>query len=224
MSARDPETGQFVSSKDSDYDWDELEIQHVSTNYGVPAADLSGATSFACTSITAASEKEWEPAGGISRGELAELVALQHVINVYINSTETADGSVVGQLIVSTEDDTQGVGNLPGGFDDIGSTVIDQDEMQVTTDPAHVDILEAFGTGPFSDGASGVGGGGSAGQHAKSLNFKAWGGFGPTYDVHSEFRGHPQFSVWNVDDAGIHMDYEGQFLWKVHEVESPSLR
>lgn len=220
MPHRDPETGQFLPHNTAQYS--DIEVASFGVNVGVQAGDLSGATGFGGGDID-----EFEAVEAIDYDEIVdrneELVLLQaeHSLVAYVNSTETADGTVAVAAEISADPSLSEPTNLVAGIstnesvppdsavsarDDAGKS----DSIDLITRP-----LYAVGTGPFSDGASGVGGGGSVGRDdTESDMFPAeFGRFHPRDElfINGEFR------VWNVDDAGVHAAVMGQHVYGVIE-------
>lgn len=219
MVHRDPETGRFLPG--SGEAWDDIEVSTFAASVGVQASDLTGGTGFG-----GGDNNEWEGLELIDyddivdRNEELRLLGIAHHLAVYVNSTETADGSVAAAVEVSASPSltttTQraarpttgalsttgaGAGNAVGGSD------VD-DTIDLVGRP-----LAATGHAPFSDGATGVGGGGSEGMDSQeSTLFPAeFGRFHPRDELFLNGR----ISAWNIDDAGVHVTLSGQHVYGV---------
>ena len=218
MAHRDPQTGQFVSSgaeNQRDHGFDGIEVATFHADFGMEAADLTGGTGF-----TGGDGDNFEGIEVIDfgdfcdRNERLQLLHATHILTAYANSTETADGTVrIAAEVSASPSRSSAVHSL--GNDDVESS---QDTVVggATTDDS-IDILGApliaTGHAPFSDGASGVGGGGSAGEAVVRLaNPPA-----PICDFHprDELFVNGGLEVWNVDDAGVHGELTGQHIYGV---------
>lgn len=152
----------------------------------------------------------------VDRGEVAELVSLLVYLQVYSNSTTTADGTVLGGLEVSTFEDARVVQNFGNASSSLGGS-IDSRKSNVIKRPGIVEVVTAVGHSPFSDGATGVGGAGSTGEATVRKQFRDMYGSGPTFDAGSELNLHPGFIQWNIADAAIHMDATIEVVYDIHE-------
>jgi len=218
MPHRDPDTGQFLPHGAERYE--DIEVASWGVNLGVQASDLSGSTGFAGGDID-----EFEGVQAldydefVDRNEELVLLQAQHSLTVYANSTETADGTVAAAVEISADPSLSDPTNLVAGISTNASVPPDSVVSARTSagDDDSIDIigrpLYAVGTGAFSDGSSGAGGGGSAGRDSvESDMFPAeFGRFHPRDElfVNGEFR------VWNVDDAGVHLAVTGQHVYGV---------
>lgn len=210
MVHRDPETGQFVDSSSMEQ-YDDIEVVSFEASIGLEASNSSGGTSFGGGDKPVFQGVELIDYDEIvDRNEELRLLEAQHKIHVYANSTETADGTV--QVVaevkadpsLSSQPDIQGSG-VTGDL--VGDAVSD-DSIDIIGRP-----LSATGHAPFSDSSTGVGGGGSAGEDEyTSTVFPAeMGRFHPRDELF--FNG--QFRIWNVDDAGSHVELSGQHTYGV---------
>jgi len=211
---RDPVTGQFTGKEHS---YDDIEVVSFEAGYGIQAADLDGGTGFGAGSNEAFTDDEplIDYDEIVDRNEELRLLSAEHVLDVFVNSTETADGTVASAVaITASPTRTGGIGQVSLSTDAVDPPVVGDNSSDDSID--HVGRqLVAVGTGPFSDGSTGVGGGGSAGTDEVET--------GP---LPAEFgRFHPrdelfavgQFSVWNIDDAGVHAQVSGQHVYGVLE-------
>lgn len=195
---------------------DDIEVVSFSATVGVPAANLSGDTTF-----TGGDDNQFESLELVDYDEVVdrneELVLLEahHGAYLSVNSTETADGSVrasVGVVAQPTLPDvvrnaaTQRVDALEGiGFQGSASS---EDSIDIVGRPL---VFQA--TGPFSDSSSGLGGGGSAGHDSIDLEHAPaeFGRFHPRDELFLAGRA----EVNNIDDAGIHIGIAGQHVYGV---------
>lgn len=212
---RDPETGQFVSGSE----YADIEVASFSVNAGVTAADLSGATGFDGgdqPGFEGAEILDYDDI--VDRNEELHLLSAEHRIDLFVNSTETADGTVLGAFEVSaspsrtdvtTEAGAARTADLVTGTTIVGDTGRD-DTIDVVGRP-----LVATGHAPFSDSSTGVGGGGSAGEdtYDSTVFPTEMGRFHPRDELFLN----GQFTVWNIDDAGIHAQLTGQHVYGVIE-------
>lgn len=214
MPHRDPETGKFVGGESHD-DFDEIEQIHADQTFTIPAADLSGATGQGLgASVSFDGVELYDVDEILDRRDIGVLVWAHHQINVYIPSTETADGFVRGSMEVSTSPERQvagGIGTDNEPADQTG-TLASGVDMASQDFSDTIDVLGpqlvATGGGQFSDGASGVGG-------ASDGNQDEWEGpviADPTLDARDSIFASGNFAVANVDDASVSMDVQ---VWHV---------
>lgn len=209
--ARDPETGQFVSGDGATFD--DIEVASFQATVGVQAADLGGGTAF-----PSGSNDEFEGLllidydEIVDRNESLQLLYAEHSISVYPNSTETADGQARGYAEVSASPALTMSGEIQTGDDIETANVVGEAEFDDTIDLVGRP-LQAVGTGPFSDGSTGVGGGGSAGEDAVEIEHlpEEAGRFHPRDELFLN----GVLEAWNVDDSGIHLDLVGQHIYGV---------
>lgn len=108
--------------------------------------------------------------------------------------------------------------SLNAGVRTIANAVNEFDDPvsgQATADDS-IDVIlhgKAVGHGPITDGTNGVGGAGSAGEsELRETQYpEEFGRFHPRDELF--LNGH--IRVWNVDDAGVHVDMNGQLLFGV---------
>lgn len=215
MPHRDPDTGQFVPSESEQFD--DIEVVSFSANIGITADDLSGGTGFGggdSADFEGVQVIDYDEV--VDRNEELHLLEASHRLTVYANSTETADGNVAGaveisaspsrsQVVVRAVSPTQTEELEPG--DAVGGSESD-DSIDIVGRP-----LSTVGHAPFSDGASGTGGGGSSGRDSYDGDtFPAeYGRFHPR----DELFVNGELVAWNVDDAGVHASISGQHIYGV---------
>jgi len=216
MAARDPQTGKFVSSGAVDR-FDDIEQVQFSAHYGVQASDLSGSTGFTGEGFDFADANSVIDYDEIvDRNESLHLIQAMHVLNVYANSTQTADGSVAAAVALTTSPTRQtGTGNLAmqnASSVDADTNVIGQRGSDDSIDPIGRQLI-GFGGAPFSDSSGGEGGAGSAGEDRVVLDGLPGdcGRFHPRDDLFAV----GEFAAWNIDDAAIHAEISGQHIYGV---------
>lgn len=216
MPHRDPETGQFVSG-DRGHRYEGIEVATFHADFGIQAADVGGGTGYAGGDGDQFEGIEILDFGDFcSRNERLELLHAEHLLVAYTNSTQTADGTVRVAAEVSASP-----GRSPA-IHTIGTGDVESEQGTVvggaTTDDS-IDVLGApliaTGHSPFSDGASGVGGGGSAGEARTHLHYPE----SPICDFfpRDELFVNGNIEVWNVADAGVHGEITGQHVYGVLE-------
>lgn len=109
MGARDPETGQFVSTTERDLanrrtPYEEMVHQHIQTRFRVTdASNLSNTSDY---DAELHNLHRWEPAGGLDFNELAELMEVRvwaFDCNVHdFQNTITERGLVTGEIEISS--------------------------------------------------------------------------------------------------------------------------
>lgn len=216
MPHRDPQTGQFVSSPT---DFADIEVVTFTGNVGVQAANLSGGTGF-----SGGDTDDFEGVELIDYDEIVDrnesLVLLQahHALSVYINSTQTADGTVSAGVAVKADPSidivTQRAATPTGTVSTSPDNAVGTAEFDDSIDFVGR-VLSAVGYGPFTDGPAGVGGGGSAGEDSYTVKMAPaeFGRFHPRDELFMNGR----INVWNVADAGAHVELSGQHVYGVLE-------
>lgn len=208
---RDPKTGRFLPSGETG--WDDIEVATFQGHVGVQAADLTGGTGF-----NGGDQERFEGLqlldydDFVDRNEELILLSAEHHLNVYANSTETADGTVRLTVTVSASPSVSTGLATSITTDAVDNNVVGGADADDSID--HIGrLLIATGHAPFSDGATGVGGAGSAGEDTyRSTVFPAeFGRFHPRDELFLN----GIFEVWNIDDAGIHGELYGQHVYGV---------
>lgn len=214
MVTRDPQTGQFRSGES----FDDVEVVSFKAAVGIPAADLGGAAAFA-----GGSDAVFEGVplidydDVVDRNESLVLLSGHHALVVYENSTSTADGSVRAMVEVSASPSRQVAGAL-GGQSDVADEAGGVDLLHRSQSDT-IDVLgrpmTAVGQAPFSDGTTGVGGGGSAGEDSVDLEGADLPREVAEFHPRDELFLNGSFDVWNTDDTGVHADVVGQHVYGV---------
>lgn len=222
MPHRDPETGQFLSHDETKRDFKDITVQRQTDHFSVAAADLDGSTGQqGGQHFVATSDLDIDIAGGLDRNEVAKLLATRLTVQAFVNSTATADGTVEAELEYSTEaapeiieqrgEGTIATAGLEGG-------AVDRLHSEVTNSPEVLAWARAVGHNPFSDGASGVGGGGSAGETTYVMEYgELLGEAAPEFDRHSDIHTHVALRNWNMADAAIHATGNLDLVWGIFE-------
>lgn len=215
MAARDPQTGQFVSGDTGQ--WEDIEVVSFQAGIGIEAADLAGDTGFNSddgTTFEGGLLIDYDDV--VDRNETLVLLRASHTLAAYINATQTADGITVCAAEVSASPSLSAAGDVrtatsdPEGIDDPGVVgALDSDDtIDLVGRP-----LRSVAGGPFSDGASGVGGaGGSAIDHETIVHPPR---LMAEFHPRDELFLNGEIEVWNVDDAGVHLDLRGQHVYGV---------
>lgn len=212
MPHRDPQTGQFVTHDGMDFE--DYETLNFAADLGVEASNLGGGTSFGGgdnNSVNGIELAEYDTI--VDRSEEAHFMGGWHRIVAYINSTETADGTLRTVAEVSTAASPQwGLALSTNTIE--GSVVGDSDSDD------SIDLIgrqmKAVSTGPFSDSSTGVGGGGTAGTDEYSMGPLP--GAAGRFQARDDLFLNVRFDAWNVDDAGIHLELVGQHVYGINEM------
>lgn len=206
MPHRDPETGQFLPERD----FNDIEVASFNSRVAVAAADLNGTTGTGGESDAFEGLELIDYDDLVDRNESLYLLRAEHRLTAYANSTETADGTVRAQVEISASPSR----NLPQGVATgaISSPVIGGNKTDDTIDLIGRPMT-AVGHAPFSDGATGVGGGGSAGEDSLVIENipPEMGSFHPRDELFLN----GLFVAWNIDDAAVHLDVTGQHVYGV---------
>jgi hypothetical protein len=213
MPHRDPETGQFVAESAQ---YDDIEMTTFAAGVGIQASDLSGGTGFNGGDTETFSGLELVDYDEfVDRNEELHLLSAEHVLSVYVNSTETADGTVAVSAGVSADP-----ARIPsdGVLTSAGNTVEGNVVGLSQTDDS-IDLigrnLMAVAHAPYTDGSSGTGGGGSAGHDEYDATmFPAEAG---RFHPRDELFLNGTIKAWNIDDAGVHAQVNGQHVYGVIE-------
>lgn len=209
--------GQFVSIDDHDM-FDDVEVVTFSVEMGVEASNLNGVTSFSGEANTVEGTVLVDYDDVVDRNESLFLLDAHHRLSTWINSTETADGTVRTYVEVSASP----VFEL-GEMRFLSTDVLEGDQRgDIVGEAGSDDSIDLIGRpmaatahAPFSDGSSGAGGGGSAGEddYVSSIFPAESGRFHPRDELFLN----ASFESTNVDDAGIHLDLSGQHIYGVIE-------
>lgn len=226
MPKRDPNTGQYVSSDavSGEITFDDLDLQQVSLKGTESAAHNDGTTGqFGGQSQLYTNLETFEPAGGLSRGEVAMLVYSDWTTTAYVNSTATADGTYRVLSEVSADPArtiVTGIDSAGGGYEsfaaDSGTSSLDVHRV-TATDPDVLAVMQTVAHSPITDGAAGVGGAGQSTSDSVDRHYLEEVGSGPTYDRHNDLQVHAGTTQWNVADNATHFDISGELAWYVFE-------
>lgn len=190
--------------------YDDFEVQHGKWFVFVEQTDT--------IDTEAAQVQVFEPVGGLARGEIAELVALEAQPFIALEgstATETADLRMVYEL-TSDADFRLSFNDVPEVDSDLEGTgvqLFEDDEMDIDR------LLHgvANATGMVEDDTNGVGAGGTETWPNHSIPYRERYGGGPTYDRHNELFWHAEFTetgaiparagvawtaVWDILQAG----------------------
>jgi hypothetical protein len=217
MVHRDPETGLFVSDDD---EFDDIEMVTFAGSVGVEASNLAGNTGFsggANESFEAVEVIDYDDV--VDRNEEVHLLSARHRATAFSNSTQTADGTVVAGIEISSSPALSEIAKEVFPRTDStapsGEPVVGRANKDDTIDIIGR-VMQPVGHSPFSDGSSGAGGGGSAGEDIvdieDGLPMEA-GRFHPRDELFCNGR----IITWNIDDAGVHVNFSGQHVYGVVE-------
>lgn len=215
MVHRDPETGQFLPDGVSGFT--DYETINWRIAMGVEAANLTGATGFDGENFNMDGEQLYDLDDVIDRNEVAVLLAAEHTLSVMPNSTETADGTVAAAMVPTSGTGTQGVASVAiQGTSTIQGSIVGGSDFTDTHDFIGRP-LSAWGGAPFSDGATGVGGGGSAGEDRVEYDRHDLPEFVAEFHPRDEVNASGQIRAWNIDDSGVHALMHGRHLFGIAE-------
>lgn len=203
-------------SSDGLEQFEDIEVVSFEANYGIQAANLSGGVGF--TGGTADSFDglilvDYDDV--VDRNEELVLLEAQHLLVAFVNSSETLDGTVTATASISA-------GSAgPQLSVDVNTDSLDpnNDIVGGASQDDSIDIigrnLKATAHAPFSDGGTGVGGGGSAGEDRVEFAMPPaeMGRFHPRDELF--LNGH--LRVWNIQNAGVHARLQGQHWYGVVE-------
>lgn len=182
--------------------------------------------------FTVPSVVEADPAGGISRGEAAELVAIDveyHAVEIDQNLGTQADGAatgVRGMMEISLEDDpiqtTQNRTQVDfGGGENEGDEVATLSRQIISDSPdsLYVSRSRADGARDVTNGMTylvqGDGGHGSG----TSKHFRDFAGRGPVLLARDEWYVHGRLNVIDNDSLNVVQDLGWRMYWKIHDRE-----
>lgn len=213
MAARDPRTGQFVSSSAADeisFAAEDLDYQHIATRAEFRSDIGSGDNLFDPWT-------SWEPLGGLTRDELAELVLL--VVRAAVSTNDSAGNDkarVTTEWELSSQSSVQMIdpddpGNRQSDVD--GVTGLDRADWDVESDP---DILDHWNVSAtvMEDETDGVGLA-DRGDYFAVHPLRQWYGRGPVYDRHSELFLH----MWEqiAGSPQVDMEVRISLAWDVFD-------
>lgn len=198
--------------------YDDLEVQNVHLRRVVEPADLplNGVITW---------DRPIEIAGGLSRGEIAELVCL-HVHNVS-PVIEPAGGGTSSDGNVECDLSWQLTLDNDGDMTDEQYRTVEDGEFADSRlkgnryesyDPSNLYSVRIDGSyGPWQDTASGNGGGGSIHSTNALIPFRDLFGQGPTMDRHNEFTDSGQMAAANMTGARVGTTVAFTAYWDIQE-------
>lgn len=211
MPHRDPETGRFISTDGDEFN--DIEQVTFTAGVGIGAGSLAGGTGF-----VGGTQEQFDGLELIDYDEIVDrneelhLLRASHSLVAYVNSTETADGTIGVAAEVSAAPSLSAAANIV-----TATNVVDSPVTGAAFEDDTIDVigrvLQAVGHAPFSDGTTGVGGAGSAGEDREVVE----GIPDPIARFHprDELFLNGEFVAWNIDDAGIHLSFQGQHVYGV---------
>jgi hypothetical protein len=216
MGARDPQTGQFVSSGSTGLGYDDHEVQTITSNYELEAAQADGTEE---NNVEPAAV--WEPAGGLNRGQKAELVAFhlrtwQSVIEV----TQSAEGQTFQRFELTDGATSHTVDNqdkIGGQTPALENSDVQGNYFEYVGGDRIIYHGQQTGAGSFADSATGVAGGADHVATSAFVNYRHQFGQGPIMDRNDQLYEHISLDVVNVDDASAEMDIAYALYWRVFD-------
>lgn len=204
---------------------EDLEEQVVEVAYSVLGEDRAGDGSFVVDQIAS-----FDPAGGINRDEVAELVAYQPrtaLCRVRADGSEgQTPGNVDGQMEWSFNPDIQ----FMDGQTSDSKTVDDPNGTEapvniLKTDYSGNDVFwtpQSFNTSAFNDTVNGTGGGAGVENTQTSVgvvNLREEFGAGYIADVHDKVYCHGTIQAINNPNVDIHGITAAKLYWDIQERE-----
>lgn len=204
-----------------DQAYDDFEVQHFMHTYKNSNA-VSG-------NSTVGGSGRWEPVGGLTRDEVAELVArvdngifaFQHagasqnsVIHARYELSLSPDPQVTSVGLINAfapADDTTGFEQNIGPAD--GLEVSYEGDGVIANDVLVFHFLHQFNH--VSDTAAGVGAGGTMHMPHKDFNFRGMYGTGPIIDQHDTLYEHVDVDMDNPTDSFLYVNQS--LVWDVQE-------
>lgn len=212
MVRRDPQTGQFQAGDD----YDDVEVVTFTADAGIMASEATGATGFGGQEMLFEGVPLIDYDDVVDRNESLQLLRAEHRMVVFMNSTQTADGTLVAAAEVSSSPSRSSQAAVNNSQNDLDeSSGLNGVGTQFVTDS--IDLLgrplEAVATAPFSDGPTGVGGGGAGGDDTVEVVNPP--GVVGQFHPRDELFLNGSLNLWNVDDAGGHIEVKGQHVYGV---------
>lgn len=224
MPSRDPVTGQFTSSDSSDrHGMENFEVQAIQSNHELDG-DIGGGE-YVGTPIN-----EFEPAGGLERGELAELVAVI-VDSVSLDSEPEdeadAPNHIEARYLLTDdaysswfEDGAKMLSSESGTSEDIQSM---GNSFWESTDERSVWSFVGSGNATWDNDVDGAGGGpGQSFSHGYTIPYRQLAGEGYIFDRHDSLFEHIELTkVSKLTTAGT--DFTAEFdsryrlIWNVFD-------
>lgn len=227
MSARDPETGQFVSGGGDDPliadRYDELDVQTIESNFTLTNPQANGGAEYWERAHT------FEPAEGLARNQRAELVGLTYATDLreYSDTSVNTAGNIVwwyelhrnGDFVAQQEKDidqsdltaTGGsdTGNLGTNFrTDMNAGTLVKDHQ--TYEPQFANATDANGGGADNN----------ARPHS-TFNFRLMFGEGPLFWPDDTLNESVEAMTRNLSQSGLQLGFDRDILlyWDIFEVE-----
>lgn len=222
MSARDPDTGQFVSGGDLDA-FDRLEQQGWRLNLSVPAAELDGTTTEAYgEDVRIDGAAIYDAEEFLDRDEIGVLLWVDHRLITYGLSTASADSTVRAHMEISYSPERLAAARfgLTDTVADIDSSsgVATVNRSAATSGFNSQDLvgptLLAVGGNGVTDGAAGVGAGLTAGWD----NYEGPPWVEQVSDVRDTLFVNGAIEAQNASDHAAHADLRGWHIYGVMEI------
>lgn len=222
---RDPETGQFLAVEDDaeayqseSRSWDDLEVQPVVIISKIDAADNSSGANGGLNSVHGL-----EPAEGLHRGEVAELVGFH--LDVHSLWVRAAGGSGTTPGVVQSEYEFSAG---PDGGDTVFQRDTDEEDKnnlvdvigyrhEVNNSVYAKNFVHA--TQGFNDTTNGTGGLGNMGDdngHVR-INFRDEFGRGPVLGPTDTITFGHSLSTWEIANETVQDHMACRFVWDIYE-------
>lgn len=174
----------------------------------------------------------FDPAGGLDRGELAELVGGKYLVTVETGNSNQSGGVVMYDLMLSTSADS-GLSTAAGapGVNHLYQDEIVQfeDEVGPPATTAQAEILHDeddddrifwyndICQGTIEDDTNGVGAGPDYHKHTEMIDYRLGGGSGPVFDRHTELHWHYGCTQQGGEDVSFEIAAMAWLIWHVFE-------
>ena len=206
--------------------WEGLEIQQVSILQSVFADELPLTDKIGFT-------KSIDPAGGLDRRQVAELVAMR-VFGVFAFVTPdsgvgTTPGNADHGYEVSMEDSPKVLGPIaqaragaaqvaPWSAGELGDPANNFERFVDINDPDVLMYATPHNFQAFNDTVNGTGGGATMHMNHQHFNFREELGGGPELDQHDKVYFHCIIGEHEVADENIVLYAQQQLIWDLREV------
>lgn len=192
----------------------DLEVQHQNHRYEVEAADLPGSFPILEESIV-----DFEPANGLERREVAELLAIWvRGIQATVPGTTSAEAALNASYELSLDDGEENVGGAV--TQDTGDSGVVNQRTLSSDSHAVLYSAEVIAEGGFADSTNGLGGGPWAQTIQDYLDFRTVTGRGPEVGPFQDLHEHIRFDNIggaDISDSLIRLTANYTLFWDVRE-------
>lgn len=206
-----PEEGQAA--------WQNFEPQHFEFDIGLPDANLAGDTG---ETAAAGKQAELEPAGGLHRGERAELVAIMLWEHSVFLKQQSGQGTTPGIARYQTQWVRSDGVNFEEFIDNQPTTGGEADAFVslnvAQNSEAHLFFAQATTQTPFNDTVNGTGGGGSSlDDPIKMIRYRDMFGWGPVLEPEETVEIFANLTTDQIDTETVNAITEATLVWDVWE-------